>query len=189
MNVCNFSSIWLGRCQGKIASINVQLIVIIDPIHFFLISVIGVFLFFIEVIILCWVKFWEMGLPEGEPGKLAARVSTIVFCPFLVAFISFAIYFYSKLADHKYESSTLQIKELEQMLETIEETNNKMTTLSPIKIHVAEKKHSQRFACKPQKSGSFYINLSPRTKNNCYHKQASTSSNAGYQNSAFHTND
>jgi len=57
-------------------------------------NVYGVFLFLIEIIILGWVKFWEIGFPQGIPGKKAAFASTLILLPFLGVFIWFIIYFY-----------------------------------------------------------------------------------------------
>lgn len=84
---------------------------------------IGVFLFLVEVIILVWVKFWEIGVPLGQPGKTAALVSTIAFLPFILMFFFFAFYFYRDFATNKYEKSTKQIKELESIIVRLEQND------------------------------------------------------------------
>lgn len=76
-------------------------------------NVFGVFLFLVECAILCWAKFWEMGQPNGEPGKRAAVAATIILIPFLIVFIVFAIHFYRTLVNFNYERSVSQIRELE----------------------------------------------------------------------------
>lgn len=78
-------------------------------------NVFGVFLFLIEVAILCWAKFWEMGQPQGQPGKRAALASTIILIPFLITFVVFAVHFYRVLTRYNYERSALQLREVENM--------------------------------------------------------------------------
>ncbi|XP_015791124.1 calcium release-activated calcium channel protein 1 [Tetranychus urticae] len=78
-------------------------------------NVFGLFLFLIEVAILCWVKFWEMGQPNGEPGKRAALASTIILIPVLIIFVVFAAHFYRILTRYNYERSAIQVRELENM--------------------------------------------------------------------------
>jgi uncharacterized membrane protein len=145
--------------------------------------VIGVFLFFVEVIILCWAKFWEMGQPLGQPGKLAALVSTIVFCPFLIAFLAFAVYFYSKLADHKYESTSLQIKELEQMLQSIESANKRPNYDLHDTQGTAQRTRQQRFASYPNQSAAFFIDISQSGPDK--RKRQSVDCNYAYFNPAY----
>lgn len=98
-------------------------------------NVFGVFLFLIECAILCWVKFWEMGQPNGEPGKRAAVAATIILIPFLVVFVVFAIYFYRTLVKFNYERSVLQIRELENIasalnLDSTPPNQSKLSALS-----------------------------------------------------------
>ena len=128
-----------------------------------------------------------MGQPLGQPGKLAALVSTIVFCPFLVAFIAFAVYFYSKLADHKYENSSLQIKELEQMLETIESADT-LSKYEQIQVQVAQKTRQHRYASFPNQSGAFFIDISHKATKTTP-RRPSTDLEYAYFNPAYLANE
>ena len=74
-------------------------------------TVIGIFLFLIEIAVLCWVKFWDV----GPNGRIAAMAATILLIPIFVIFIAFAVHFYRKLVGHKYERSAQNLQELESM--------------------------------------------------------------------------
>ncbi|XP_074595163.1 calcium release-activated calcium channel protein 1-like [Brevipalpus obovatus] len=96
-------------------------------------NVFGVFLFLVEIAILCWAKFWEMGQPRGMPGKRAALASTIILVPFLIIFVVFAAHFYRVLVKYNYERSASQIRELEGIASELDiHTNNqvKISTIS-----------------------------------------------------------
>lgn len=69
-------------------------------------TVLGLFLFLVEVAILCWVKFWDYSFT-------AATASTIIVIPVLVVFIAFAVHFYHSLVVYKCESSVSDMNELE----------------------------------------------------------------------------
>lgn len=69
-------------------------------------TVLGLFLFLVEVAILCWVKFWDHSFT-------AATASTIIVIPVLIVFVAFAVHFYHSLVTYKCESSLSDIKELE----------------------------------------------------------------------------
>ncbi|XP_043250539.1 calcium release-activated calcium channel protein 1-like [Colletes gigas] len=69
-------------------------------------TVLGLFLFLVEVAILCWVKFWDYSFT-------AATASTIIVIPVLVVFIAFAVHFYHSLVVYKCESSVTDMNELE----------------------------------------------------------------------------
>lgn len=69
-------------------------------------TVLGLFLFLVEVAILCWVKFWDYSFT-------AAWAATVIVVPVLVVFVAFAVHFYHKLVVHKCESSVADIQELE----------------------------------------------------------------------------
>nr|XP_033333227.1 calcium release-activated calcium channel protein 1-like [Megalopta genalis] len=69
-------------------------------------TVLGLFLFLVEVAILCWVKFWDYSF-------IAAAASTIIVIPVLIVFIAFAVHFYHSLVVYKCESSVTDMNELE----------------------------------------------------------------------------
>ncbi|XP_058806005.1 calcium release-activated calcium channel protein 1-like [Phymastichus coffea] len=69
-------------------------------------TVLGLFLFLVEVAILCWVKFWDYSFT-------AATASTVIVIPVLVVFIAFAVHFYHSLVVYKCEATASDMKELE----------------------------------------------------------------------------
>ena len=69
-------------------------------------TVLGILLFMIEVIILCWIQFYNVMIA-------AAYVATAILLPFVVLFIMFAFMFYRKLVAHTYEVRKSGIQELE----------------------------------------------------------------------------
>ncbi|XP_015178946.1 PREDICTED: protein orai-2-like [Polistes dominula] len=69
-------------------------------------TVLGLFLFLVEVAILCWVKFWDYSFT-------AATASTIIVIPVLIVFVAFAVHFYHSLVVYKCETSISDMKELE----------------------------------------------------------------------------
>ncbi|XP_014233303.1 calcium release-activated calcium channel protein 1-like isoform X1 [Trichogramma pretiosum] len=71
-------------------------------------TVLGLFLFLVEVAILCWVKFWDYSFT-------AATASTVIVIPVLVVFIAFAVHFYHSLVVYKCEASVSDMKELEKI--------------------------------------------------------------------------
>lgn len=76
-------------------------------------TVLGILLFMIEVIVLCWIQFYCV-------LKEAAYVATAVFAPFLILFVWFAIIFYRNLVAHTYETRKTGIKELEELKYVLE---------------------------------------------------------------------
>lgn len=70
-------------------------------------TVLGILLFLVEVMILCWVKFYPFD------SHLAAWVATGLLIPIIFIFIAFAAHFYLKLVGHKSEIYEHNIKELE----------------------------------------------------------------------------
>ncbi|RWS25457.1 ankyrin repeat and MYND domain-containing protein 2-like protein [Leptotrombidium deliense] len=74
-------------------------------------TVFGIFLFLLEIAIICWVKFYDI-----ESGQKAALAATVLLIPIVVIFIAFAIHFYRSLVTHKYEWSVNSLKELELMV-------------------------------------------------------------------------
>ncbi|KAF7994718.1 hypothetical protein HCN44_004190 [Aphidius gifuensis] len=69
-------------------------------------TVLGLFLFLVEVAILCWVKFWDYSI-------MAATASTIIVIPVLIVFVAFAVHFYHSLVVYKCETSISDLEELE----------------------------------------------------------------------------
>lgn len=79
-------------------------------------TVFGIFLFLIELAILCWVKFWAVKYNNYKSGQLAALVATLILIPIGIIFISFAIHFYRTLITHKMGRSEKNLQELEVMV-------------------------------------------------------------------------
>ncbi|KAG5319958.1 CRCM1 protein, partial [Pseudoatta argentina] len=69
-------------------------------------TILGLFLFLVEVAILCWVKFWDYSFT-------AATASTIIVIPVLIVFVVFAVHFYHSLVVYKCESVVSDMKDLE----------------------------------------------------------------------------
>lgn len=77
-------------------------------------TVFGIFLFLIELAIICWLKFWSIKYNNFKSGQLAALVASLILIPVAIIFISFAIHFYRTLITHKFERSEKNLKELEE---------------------------------------------------------------------------
>ncbi|XP_013189604.2 protein orai isoform X1 [Amyelois transitella] len=71
-------------------------------------TVLGLFLFLVEIAILCWVKFWDYSFA-------AATAATVIVIPVLIVFVAFAIHFYHSLVVQKCETSVQDIQQLENM--------------------------------------------------------------------------
>ncbi|EFN89231.1 Calcium release-activated calcium channel protein 1 [Harpegnathos saltator] len=69
-------------------------------------TVLGLFLFLVEIAILCWVKFWDYSFT-------AATASTVIVIPVLIVFVAFAVHFYHSLVVYKCESAVSDMKDLE----------------------------------------------------------------------------
>ncbi|XP_015795947.1 calcium release-activated calcium channel protein 1 [Tetranychus urticae] len=78
-------------------------------------TVLGIFLFLIEIAILCWVKFWDFGVNQGNTGHKAALAATLLLIPIFIIFIGFAVHFYRRLISHKFETSAKNLQEIESM--------------------------------------------------------------------------
>ena len=89
-------------------------------------TVFGIFLFLIELAILLYVKFWEM----GSKGRVAALSAIIILIPVGVIFIGFAAHFYRTLVSHKFERSERGLQELETMISRLhnEDQSNQSNT-------------------------------------------------------------
>ncbi|CAG2106314.1 unnamed protein product [Medioppia subpectinata] len=87
-------------------------------------TVFGIFLFLIELAILFYVKFWEM----GSKGRKASLAAVIILVPIGVIFIAFAVHFYRTLVSHKFERSERGLQELESMITQLHNENQYNTT-------------------------------------------------------------
>lgn len=73
-------------------------------------TVVGIFLFLCEIIVLCWVKFIII-------DEYAALAGTCTMIPVLVVFMVFACHFYRRLSRHEYHRHSRQLSELKRMAE------------------------------------------------------------------------
>lgn len=85
-------------------------------------TVFGIFLFLVELAILCWVKMWDIGF-INKSGQKAAMVATIMLIPIGIIFIGFAIYFYKAVVSHKFERTERNFQELECMISQLSYDN------------------------------------------------------------------
>lgn len=77
-------------------------------------TTIGIFLFLVEIDLICWVKFWGYGKESGsQVGKIASISVTIALIPIFILFITFAVTFYRNLVTHQFEKSEREILELD----------------------------------------------------------------------------
>ncbi|XP_066144906.1 calcium release-activated calcium channel protein 1-like [Euwallacea fornicatus] len=77
-------------------------------------TILGLFLFMVEVAILCWVKFWDYSFT-------AAVAATIIVIPVLITFVLFAAHFYHSLVVDKCNSSVSDMRKLEEMKQNLDE--------------------------------------------------------------------
>ena len=87
-------------------------------------TVFGIFLFLIELAILCWVKFWDIGTKYERAGQKSALVATIILIPIGVIFIGFAVHFYRTLVSHQFDRSEKNLQELETMISQLPDNQN-----------------------------------------------------------------
>ncbi|CAG2118755.1 unnamed protein product [Medioppia subpectinata] len=90
-------------------------------IAWFFSTVIGIFLFLLELTIIVWVKFWFIY------GGWVAIVSTIVLMPVIGAFIYFAYHFYHQLVAYKVERTEFVLQELEELAQHLQDSQIKST--------------------------------------------------------------
>ena len=78
-------------------------------------TVIGIFLFLLELSIIVWVKFWDVY------SGWVAIASTMILIPVIAAFVFFAFHFYRQLVAYKFEKTERVLHELEALAEQIHE--------------------------------------------------------------------
>lgn len=79
-------------------------------------TVFGILLFMIEITILCWVKFWDVGVDDSSnSGRTAALIASLILVPIFFVFIAFAVHFYRKIVAHQYERSAKALEELDKL--------------------------------------------------------------------------
>ena len=90
-------------------------------------NILGIVLFLFEIGALAWVKFWELGTPNGKPGKKTAIAASAILLLAISFFLFYVVYFYKQLADHNFRRSRLRIRDLEARFETslVETTKQK----------------------------------------------------------------
>ncbi len=74
--------------------------------NFFLL---GIFLFLVEIAIVCWVKFYFVARP-------AAIATTIVIVPVIILFCIFSLHFYRRLVSFKLSRHQDELNEIENTL-------------------------------------------------------------------------
>lgn len=80
-------------------------------------TTIGIFLFLVEIDLICWVKFWNYGASSGTNiGRIASISVTLALIPILILFITFAVKFYRNLVTHQFEKSEREILELDTLI-------------------------------------------------------------------------
>ncbi|KAG8233434.1 hypothetical protein J437_LFUL013428 [Ladona fulva] len=77
-------------------------------------TVLGLFLFLVELAILCWVKFWDYSFT-------AAWSATIIVIPVLIMFVVFVAHFYRSLVEQKVVSTTTDLDNLEALRSNLHE--------------------------------------------------------------------
>ena len=80
-------------------------------------TTIGIFLFLVEIDLICWVKFWNYGSSSGTNiGRIASISVTLALIPIFILFITFAVKFYRNLVTHQFEKSEREILELDTLI-------------------------------------------------------------------------
>lgn len=107
-------------------------------------TVVGIFLFLVEIDLICWVKFWNYGVNSGtNVGKLASISVTVLLVPILIIFIIFAVTFYRKLVTHHFEKSEREMLELDTLMNQLklQEGDRRESNLSML-VHSALVQHN-----------------------------------------------
>lgn len=98
-------------------------------------TTIGIFLFLVEIDLICWVKFWNYGSSSGtNVGMIASIAVTVVLIPIFMLFITFAIEFYRNLVTHQFEKTGRTLLEVETLIHQLNTTttNSATDTDSPV---------------------------------------------------------
>ncbi|CAH1278594.1 unnamed protein product [Diabrotica balteata] len=82
-------------------------------------TILGLFLFLIEIAILCWVKFWDYSFS-------AAVAATVIVIPVLIIFVLFAAHFYHSLVVYKCNTSNSDMEKLENIKKQLDEVTISM---------------------------------------------------------------
>ncbi|CAG9853733.1 unnamed protein product [Phyllotreta striolata] len=77
-------------------------------------TILGLFLFLVEIAILCWVKFWDYSFT-------AAVAATVIVIPVLITFVLFAAHFYHSLVVYKCNTSDSDMEKLENLKKQLDE--------------------------------------------------------------------
>lgn len=86
-------------------------------------TTIGIFLFLVEIDLICWVKFWNYGVHSGtNVGMIASIAVTVVLIPIFILFITFAVEFYRNLVTHQFEKTGREILELDTLIHQLNTT-------------------------------------------------------------------
>ncbi|KAK5638016.1 hypothetical protein RI129_012311 [Pyrocoelia pectoralis] len=80
-------------------------------------TILGLFLFLVEVAILCWVKFWDYSFT-------AAIAATVIVIPVLIIFVLFAVHFYHSLVAHRCDTSFDDLAKLENMKKQLDQASS-----------------------------------------------------------------
>lgn len=82
-------------------------------------TILGLFLFLVEIAILCWVKFWDYSFT-------AAVAATVIVIPVLITFVLFAAHFYHSLVVYKCNTSDSDMEKLENLKKQLDEVTISM---------------------------------------------------------------
>lgn len=85
------------------------------------------------MLVLTWTRFWEIGVPYGKSGHVAAIVASVVLLPVIMVFVTFALFFYRKLSHHKYERTIehlVQAQVIVEQLNTHENLSRKSVSIA-----------------------------------------------------------
>lgn len=87
-------------------------------------TTVGIFLFLVEIDLICWVKFWKYGVNSGtNVGMFASIAVTVVLIPIFILFTMFAIEFYRNLVTHQFEKTGREILELDTLIHQLNTTD------------------------------------------------------------------
>lgn len=94
-------------------------------------TTIGIFLFLVEIDLICWVKFWNYGASSGTNVGMIASISvTVALVPIFMLFIVFAVKFYQNLVKHQFEKSEREIHELDCLIDQLNAQGGESASLA-----------------------------------------------------------